>query len=111
MMINNINEQTELKLIKLGEKLEEYKNIFEELTITKNVEMGNSLATREVGFAREGHEIIRDIKNITTQNFKNAYAITNNVNIFSILIGLFLSIIIAGFISTKIMDILGNSSE
>ncbi len=111
MMINNINEQTELKLIKLWEKLEEYKNIFEELIITKNVEMGNSLATREVGFAREGHEIIRDIKNITTQNFKNAYAITNNVNIFSILIGLFLSIIIAGFISTKIMDILGNSSE
>lgn len=51
------------------------------------------------------------VKDITTQEFNKAYAITNNVNIFSILIGVFLSIIIAGFISTKVMDILGNSSE
>ena len=111
MMFNDINEQMELKLIILEKKLMEYQNIFEELIVTKNVELENNLAIREVGLAREGHKIIGEIKNIASQNFKNAYAITNNVNIFSILIGLFLSVLIAGFISTKIMEIIGRSGE
>ena len=89
----------------------EYQNIFEELIVTKNVKLENNLAIREVGLAREGHKIIGEIKNIASQNFKNAYAITNNVNIFSILIGLFLSVLIAGFISTKIMEIIGRPGE
>ena len=55
--------------------------------------------------------LINEVKVLSNQEFNNAYAITNNVNIFSILIGLFLSVVIAGFISTKIMEILGNSSE
>ncbi|MCK4904284.1 MAG: hypothetical protein KAS35_06290, partial [Candidatus Marinimicrobia bacterium] len=111
MMLSDINEQMELKLIILEKKLMEYQNIFEELIVTKNVKLENNLAIREVGLAREGHKIIGEIKNIASQNFKNAYAITNNVNIFSILIGLFLSVLIAGFISTKIMEIIGRSGE
>lgn len=110
MMLSDINEQMNKKLSKLEKKLSEYRNIFEELTITKNTEMGISLANLEVAYAREGHKIISELKSITNRNFKNAYTITNNVNIFSILLGLFLSVIIAGFISTKVMEILGNSN-
>ena len=65
----------------------------------------------EVDLARESHALINEIKAITIQDFNKAYAITNNVNIFSILIGLFLSVLIAGFMTTKIMDILGRSAE
>ena len=66
---------------------------------------------REVDLARSIHVLIDDMKAITKQQFNNAYAVTNNVNIFSILIGLFLSVLIAGFISTKILEILGSPDD
>ncbi len=111
MMLNDINEQMELKLLELEKKLAEYKIVFKELIVAENIDIENNLVIREVDFARESHEIINEIKNIASQNFKNAYAITNNINIFSILIGLFLSVLIAGFISTKIMEIIGRPGE
>ena len=66
---------------------------------------------KEVELARSIHVLIDEMKAITKQQFNNAYAVTNNVNIFSILIGLFLSVLIAGFISTKIMEILGSPDD
>ncbi|GAG45246.1 unnamed protein product, partial [marine sediment metagenome] len=46
----------------------------------------NTLVLDEVDLAREIHTLIKEIKFITIQDFNKGYAVTNNVNIFSVLI-------------------------
>ena len=111
MLLDVSNEQMIERLTLLKGKIQSYNSKFEEITSSNQIEIDNTNIQSEVNLARESHVIINDIKVITNREFNKAYAITNNVNIFSILIGLFLSVVIAGFISTKIMEILGNSSE
>ena len=111
MLLDVSNEQMIERLTILEGKIQSYNSKYEEIFGSNQIEIDNTKVQREVNLARESHAIINEIKIITNLEFNKAYAITNNVNIFSILIGLFLSVIIAGFISTKIMEILGNSSE
>ena len=111
MLDYGLNEQMIEKLTTLQEKLSSYYLKFEEIISSSQIKINNSQIQSEVDLAREIHALVSDIKNITTQEFNKAYAITNNVNIFSILIGLFLSVLIAGFISTKILEILGSPDD
>ena len=110
MLLDVSNEQMIERLTLLKGKIQSYNSKFEEITSSNQIEIDNTNIQSEVNLARESHVIINDIKVITNREFNKAYAITNSVNIFSILVGLFLSVIVAGFISTKIMEILGNSS-
>ncbi len=57
--------------------------------------------------ARECHKTVNRIKTMTKDQFNNALAISSIVNTFSVIIGIFLSIIISGFIADKMMDLLG----
>ena len=66
---------------------------------------------REVELAREIHTSISELNKMAIDNFDKAHILTININIFSILIGFFLSIVIAGFISTKIMDIIRDPND
>jgi len=111
MLLDVSNEHMIQRLTFLNDIIQSYNSKFEEIFSSNQIEIDNNKIQSEVNLARESHAIINEIKVITNLEFNKAYAITNNVNIFSILIGLFLSVIIAGFISTKIMEILGNSSE
>ena len=111
MLDHGINEKMTENLNALQENLDNYYLKFEEIISSGQIEIDNTKVQSEVDLAREIHALINEVKVLSNQEFNNAYAITNNVNIFSILIGLFLSVLIAGFISTKIMEILGNSSE
>ena len=110
MLDYDLNEPMVEKIIALQEKIDSYSLKFEEIISLNQIEIGNNMMQSEVNLARESHALINEIKAITIQDFNNAYAITNNVNIFSILIGLFLSVVIAGFMSTKIMEFIGKSS-
>ena len=111
MIADESNTQMIERLSTLQNKLDRYDLKFEEIISSNQIDIENVKMQSEVDLARESHALINEIKAITTQKFNKAYAITNNVNIFSILIGLFLSVIIAGFISTKIMEILGSVGE
>jgi len=111
MLDNSSNEQMIENLTALQDRLNGYYIKFDEIISLNRIEINNDTMQREVDLAREIHKLINKIKVITTQDFNKAHAVTNNVNIFSILIGLFLSILIAGFISTKIMEILGSSDD
>ncbi|MBU0529670.1 hypothetical protein KKF86_07950 [bacterium] len=111
MLDHGKNGQMIENLTTLQENLDNYYIKFEEIIRSSQIEMDNAKMQSEVDLARESHALINEIKAITKQEFNNAYAVTNNVNIFSILIGLFLSVLIAGFISTKIMEILGSPDD
>ena len=111
MLDYGLNEQMIESLTTLQDKLDSYYLKFEDIINSNQIEIDNSKMQSEVNLARESHALINEIKTIATQEFNKAYSITNNVNIFSILIGLFLSVLIAGFISTKIMEILGSGGE
>jgi hypothetical protein len=111
MLDYDLNEQMVESLITLQDKLDSYYLKFEGIINSNQIKIDSAEIQDEVDLARESHALINEIKAITIQDFNKAYAITNNVNIFSILIGLFLSVLIAGFMTTKIMDILGRSAE
>ncbi|MFC1565895.1 hypothetical protein ACFL4B_03010 [Candidatus Neomarinimicrobiota bacterium] len=111
MLDHGMNEKMTENLNTLQENLDKYYLIFEEIISSNQLEIDNTKMQSEVDLAREIHAMINEVKVLSNQEFNNAYAITNNVNIFSILIGLFLSVLIAGFISTKIMEILGSPSD
>jgi len=111
MLLDVSNEQMIERLTLLEGKVQSYNSKFEEIFGSNQIGIDNNKIQSEVNLARESHAIINEIKAITNHEFNKAYAITNNVNIFSILIGLFLSVIIAGFISTKIMEILGGPNN
>lgn len=111
MLADELNEQMVAKLTALQEKNDDYVLKFEEIINSNQIEIDNTKMQSEVNIARDIHALINEIKTLTTQEFNKAYAITNNVNIFSILIGLFLSVLIAGFMSTKIMEFLGNAQD
>lgn len=111
MLADELNEQMVAKLTALQEKNDDYVLKFEEIIHSNQIEIDNTKMQSEVNIARDIHALINEIKTLTTQEFNKAYAITNNVNIFSILIGLFLSVLIAGFMSTKIMEFLGNAQD
>lgn len=111
MLDHGINEKMTENLNTLQDNLDKYYLKFEEIISSGQIEIDNTKMQSEVDLARETHALINEVKVLSNQEFNNAYAITNNVNIFSILIGLFLSVLIAGFISTKIMEILGSPSE
>ena len=111
MLDYDLNEQMVEKLIALQEKIDSYDLKFKEIISSNQIEIDKAEIQSEVNLARESHALINEIKAITIQDFNNAYAITNNVNIFSILIGLFLSVLIAGFMSTKIMEFIGRPGE
>ena len=105
-------DQMAVNVTLLQEKLDRYYQIFDEIVQSgQQIEINVEKMQREVDLARSIHVLIDEMKAITKQQFNNAYAVTNNVNIFSILIGLFLSVLIAGFISTKIMEILGSPDD
>ncbi len=108
---NNSADQMAANVSMLQEKLDRYYQIFDEIVQSGQIEINVAKMQKEVELARNIHLLIDEMKAITKQQFNNAYAITNNVNIFSILIGLFLSVIIAGFISTKILEILGRPDD
>lgn len=111
MLDYDLNEQMVESLITLQDKLDSYYLKFEGIINSNQIKIDSAEIQDEVDLARESHALINEIKAITIQDFNKAYAITNNVNIFSILIGLFLSVLIAGFMTTKIMDIFGRSAE
>jgi len=108
---NKSADQMAANVTMLQEKLDIYYQIFDEIVQSNQIEINVEKMQKEVELARNIHVLIDDMKAITKQQFNNAYAITNNVNIFSILIGLFLSVLIAGFISTKILEILGRPDD
>ena len=110
MLVDESDEQMVEKLTLLQTIIDKYDFKFKEIISSDLFKIDHTKIQSEVNLARESHALINEIKAITIQNFNKAYAITNNVNIFSILIGLFLSVLIAGFMTTKIMDILGDSS-
>ena len=95
----------------LQKNLDNYYLKFEEIISSNQLEIDNTKIQSEVDLAREIHALINEVKVLAHRDFNNAYAVTNNVNIFSILIGLFLSVLIAGFISAKIMEILGSTDD
>lgn len=109
MLDYDLNDQMMEKLNILQNKLDSYNLKFEEIVGASQIDIDTTKIQSEVDLAREIHTSINGIKVMTIQDFNRAYTITNNVNIFSILIGLFLSVLIAGFIMTKIMKILGHS--
>ena len=111
MIVDESNKEMIYKLNTLNSKIETYSFDFKKIINSSQVGIDNVIVHEEVMLAREIHTIIKEIKFITIQDFNKAHAVTNNVNIFSILIGLFLSVIIAGFISSKIMDILGRPDD
>jgi len=111
MLDYSLNEQMVESLTALQGRLDSYYLKFDDIISSNQIEIDNIEIQSEVDLAREIHALINEIKSLTTKEFNNAYAITNNVNIFSILIGLFLSVLIAGFISTKIMEILGDPNN
>ena len=108
---NKSADQMAANVTMLQEKLDRYYQIFDEIVQSGQIEINVEKMQKEVELARNIHVLIDDMKAITKQQFNNAYAISNNVNIFSILIGLFLSVLIAGFISTKILEILGRPDD
>lgn len=109
MLDYDLNDQMMEKLNILQNKLDSYNLKFEEIVGASQIDIDTTKIQSEVDLAREIHTLINGIKVMTIQDFNRAYTITNNVNIFSILIGLFLSVLIAGFMTTKIMKILGHS--
>jgi hypothetical protein len=111
MLDYDLNDQMMKKLNILQNKLDSYSLKFDTIVSSGQIGIDNTQVSDEVYLARDIHTLIKEIKSITTQNFNKGYTVTNNVNIFSIIIGLFLSVIIAGFISTKIMEILGHQGE
>lgn len=111
MLDYDLNDQMMEKLNILQNKLDNYSLKFDTIVSSGQIGIDNTLVLDEVDLAREIHTLIKEIKFITIQDFNKGYAVTNNVNIFSVLIGLFLSVLIAGFISTKIMDIIGHPDE
>jgi len=111
MLVDELNEQMVAKLTALQKKVDKYDLKFEEIISSNQIEIDNAKMQSEVDLARDIHALINETKMLTAQEFNKAYAITNNVNIFSILIGLFLSVLIAGFMSTKIMDLLGHPAD
>ena len=111
MLTDKSNEQMVEKLTALQDKVDKYDLKIEEIISSNQIEIDNAKMQSEVDLARDIHALINEIKTLTTQEFNKAYAITNNVNIFSILIGLFLSVLIAGFMSTKIMEFIGNTRD
>lgn len=111
MLDYDLNDQMMKKLNILQNKLDSYSFKFDTIVSSGQIGIDNTLVLDEVDLAREIHTLIKEIKSITIQDFNKGYAVTNNVNIFSVLIGLFLSVLIAGFISTKIMDIIGHPDE
>lgn len=111
MLDYDLNDQMMEKLNILQNKLDSYSFKFDTIVSLGKIGIDNTLVLDEVDLAREIHTLIKEIKSITIQDFNKGYAVTNNVNIFSVLIGLFLSVLIAGFISTKIMDIIGHPDE
>lgn len=111
MLDYDLNDQMMKKLNILQNKLDSYSFKFDTIVSSGKIGIDNTLVLDEVDLAREIHTLIKEIKSITIQDFNKGYAVTNNVNIFSVLIGLFLSVLIAGFISTKIMDIIGHPDE
>lgn len=109
MLDYDLNDQMMEKLNILQNKLDSYNLKFEEIVGASQIDIDTTKIQSEVDLAREIHTLINGIKVMTIQDFNRAYTITNNVNIFSILIGLFLLVLIAGFMTTKIMKILGHS--
>ena len=82
MLDYDLNEPMVEKIIALQEKIDSYSLKFEEIISLNQIEIGNNMMQSEVNSARESHALINEIKAITIQDFNNAYAITNNVNIF-----------------------------
>lgn len=99
------------KLNALKSNIAKYNDLFRELTVLDKNNIDRLKIQNEVELARLNHTMISDIKTITAAEFEKAHSITNMVNLFSIIIGLFLSVVIAGFISTKLMDYIGISEN
>lgn len=97
-------------LLLLQDKLENYKLSFEEVVQYRNEESSQRQfkisLQRCIISARECQAVISDIRNMTKDRFEAALSISSIVNTFSVIIGIFLSVCIFGFISDKIRDLI-----
>ena len=97
-------------LLSLQDKLENYKLSFEEVVQYRNDESSQrqfKISLQQcIASARECQAVIGDIRNMTKDRFDTALSISSIVNTFSVIIGIFLSICISGFIADKIMDLI-----
>jgi hypothetical protein len=115
-LTNTLNETLELELSDkslniitiLQRNLDNYNKKVEDIINSEEV-LDKIQIQQEVDLAREIHSSINELNTIAIDNFNKAHILTTNVNLFSILIGFFLSVLIAGFISTKIMELLGTT--
>jgi len=108
---SNIDEISIEKLNSLKYNLISYNEQFNDIAKLKELVVNDNRVKKEVTLARENHLLIEELNVIATNSFDKAHSITVSITIFSIIIGLFLSVVIAGFISTKIMDILRDPDD
>ena len=105
-------DQIVIKLSVLQDKLILYRSAFEQSTLYLDVEsyktQYNESIRTCVMFARESHSIIKDIRQLSEERFEKALSISSIVNTFSVIVGIFLSVVISGFIADKVMDLIGS---
>ncbi|MFH1852247.1 MAG: hypothetical protein ABIA75_07885 [Candidatus Neomarinimicrobiota bacterium] len=97
------------KLTELKASLVEYQSIFTELATHPAAVIATDpiLAARleqEVQKARDSHDLIGQIRLLTTERFHLASSVGHLVNIGSILVGILVAVIIAGFLTDKIIQ-------
>ena len=97
-------------LLSLQDKLENYKLSFEEVVQYRNDESSQrqfKISLQKCIISARGCQaVIGDIRNMTKDRFDTALSISSIVNTFSVIIGIFLSICISGFIADKILDLI-----
>jgi len=95
----------------LQDRLSNYQAEFEQAILYFDVELYQKQFEESmcscIMFARESHKIIKKINTVTEDQFNAALSISSIVNTFSVILGIFLSVIIAGFITDKVMDLIG----
>ncbi len=99
------------KLSLLQEYLYNYYNTFMRIVQYGNgdlyINQIDVISNECVQLARECHSIIEDIRVLSNERFTQAMAISSMVNTFSVILGIFLSVIISSFIADKVMDLIG----
>lgn len=114
-MTNNLidkvsNDKLVNTLLSMQNKLENYKLSFEEVVQYRKDESSQrqfKISLQQcIASARECQAVIGDIRNMTKDRFDTALSISSIVNTFSVIVGIFLSVCISGFIADKIMDLI-----
>jgi methyl-accepting chemotaxis protein len=104
------NDKLVNTLLSMQNKLENYKLSFEEVVQYRKDESSQrqfKISLQQcIASARECQAVIGDIRNMTKDRFDTALSISSIVNTFSVIVGIFLSVCISGFIADKIMDLI-----